>query len=111
MAKKQQFDGVIVGVRLLFSGKVDWARVFLRRGAIFSDRVILSRKELIEQIKNGKKFVIGERVVYQAGTFKISQSVSVTQKNGEDVLVSGDSESPDEGITSHRDFLDDVPII
>lgn len=109
MAKKQKFDGVIVGVHFDLSGRVDWVRVFLRRGAIFSDRLILSRQELIEQIKQGKQFIIGERVEYLAGTFKGFQTVSIRHENGDDFLISSQDEAVEQ--TSMVDRLAGAPII
>jgi hypothetical protein len=54
---------------------VGWVRAYLRRGATFSDRVILTRQELVEQIKAGKIFVIGQREEYKASTFQVSNRV------------------------------------
>ena len=55
-----QFDGVIEAVRYK-GGKIDIVRAYERRGATFSDHVLLTRKTLIERVEQGKRFVIGQR--------------------------------------------------
>jgi hypothetical protein len=77
MAKKQKIDGVIEAVRYLPGGQIDWVRAYLRRGATFSDRVIISRKELVDRIKAGKNFMIGQREEYKASTFQVSNWVEL----------------------------------
>ena len=55
-------------------GSILLVRVYERRGATFSDRVLLSRQALLDRLKKGKKFVVGEgvkgkiTVVYQVVT-------------------------------------------
>lgn len=84
MAKK--FDGVIEAVRYK-DGKIDVVRAFERRGAAFGDRVLLGRKELLERIKKGKKFVIGKRKEFLAGTFDIQDKlVQVLERDGQELI-------------------------
>ena len=70
MAKK--FDGVIEAVRYK-NGQIVVVRAFERRGAAFSDRVLVDRKELLERLKKGQKFVIGKRRELMAGTFEVQE--------------------------------------
>lgn len=84
MAKK--FDGVIEAVRYK-DGKIDVVRAFERRGAAFGDRVLLNRKELLERIKKGKKFVVGKRKEFLAGTFEVQdQLVQVLARDGQELI-------------------------
>ncbi len=71
-----KFDGVIEAVRYK-GGKIDVVRAYERRGATFSDRVLLNRKMLIERIRQGKQFVIGQRKEFMASTFEIGKSVNL----------------------------------
>ena len=59
MAKK--IDGVIEAVRYNPNGQIALVRAYERRGATFSDRVLLDRKTLLERLKSGKNFSIGQR--------------------------------------------------
>jgi hypothetical protein len=73
MAKRP--DGVIVAVRYASDGKIAIARIFERRGATYSDRVHITREALVERLKNKKRFVVGKRTVYMAGTFETGAEV------------------------------------
>lgn len=101
---KQKIDGVIEAVHYRPDGQVDWVRAYLRRGSAWSDRVILSRSELIAQIKAGKKMMLGQRVPFMAGTFDVSAPVQVLGRDGQEVL-STTSAAPE------RDLLEGAPIL
>ena len=53
MAKK--YDGVIEAVHYK-NGQIVVVRAFERRGAAFSDRVMIGRNELLDRLKDGKTF-------------------------------------------------------
>jgi len=95
---KIKFDGVIEAVHYSQDGKIDLVRAYERRGAAFSDRILLKRAQLVERLQKGEKFVTGERTELMAGTFETVKSV---QLNG-DVVSTGNG-------TNH-DLLEDVPI-
>jgi uncharacterized protein YjhX (UPF0386 family) len=84
MAKK--FDGVIEAVRYK-NGHIAVVRAFERRGATFSDRVLLDRKELLERLKKGKKYVIGKRKELLASTFAVEEKpVQVLNRDGKEII-------------------------
>lgn len=83
MAKK--FDGVIEAVRFK-DGQIVVVRAFERRGAAFSDRVMIPRKELLERLKDGRKFVVGQRKEFWAGTFEEGKPVQVVRRDGTDFI-------------------------
>ncbi len=87
MAKKKRIDGVIEAVHYQPDGQVSWVRAFLRRGATFSDRTLLSRQELVNQLKVGKHFVIGTPIEFQASTFHVSSPVELISANDRELLV------------------------
>jgi hypothetical protein len=100
MAKK--FDGVIEAVRYK-NGQIMVVRAFERRGATFSDRILVDRNELLERLKKGKKFVIGKRTELLASTFEIQgQPVQVLSRDGKEII----STRPD---TDH-DELEQAPL-
>jgi len=84
MAKK--IDGVIEAVRYQ-DGQVVTVRAYERRGAAFSDRMMLSRGELLERIKKGKRFVTGVRKEFWAGTFEEGKIVQVVTRNGREFIA------------------------
>ena len=100
MAKK--FDGVIEAVRYK-DGQIEVVRVFERRGATFSDRIMVTRKQLLERLNNGQKFVTGKRREFLASTFDIQDSpVQVVNRNGTEIIATRSNADHDE--------LEQVPV-
>jgi len=96
MAKK--IDGIIEAVRYK-NGQIIMVRAYERRGAAFSDRMLLDRKELLERVKSGKKFVTGVRKEFMAGTFEEGKLVEVVARDGREFIatraeVDGDNLEP-----------------
>jgi len=96
---RNKFDGVIEAVRYQPDGKIALVSAYERRGAVWSDRVLLERGELIERLKRGKRFVTGQRKEYVGGVFETGPSVRVVQG----MLVTQEQ-------AAKRDLLGDVPI-
>ncbi|HTP01780.1 MAG TPA: hypothetical protein VMJ64_10435 [Anaerolineales bacterium] len=82
----QKFDMVIEAVRYK-NGKIELVRGYERRGATFSDRVLLDRKTLLERIKDGKRLVTGQRKEYLASTFDVGKPVKLVGADGKQVLT------------------------
>lgn len=104
MIKKKPYDGVVVAVRYNPQGNIDWVRAFERHGFVFSDRMMLKRNELVEQLKAGKVFKTGERLIYQGNDFEIKEDVRWIEKNGDGVIIAGQD-------SSDHDSLGKLPII
>lgn len=93
MAKK--FDGVIEAVRYK-NGQIAVVRAFERRGAAFSDRVLMDRKELLERLKEGRKFIVGKRKALLAGTFEEGKPVQLVSRDGKEFISTNPSADHDE---------------
>jgi hypothetical protein len=94
MAKK--FDGVIEAVRYK-NGQITIVRAFERRGAAFSDRVLLDRRELLERLKKGKTYVVGKRKELLAGTFEVQEKpLQVLEQNGREIISTRPEANHDE---------------
>ena len=93
MAKK--VDGVIEAVRYK-NGQILTVRAYERRGATFSDHILLGRRELLGRIKSGKRFVIGERKKFMASTFEQGKPVQVLNRDGKDIISTHAEASRDE---------------
>ena len=84
MAKK--YDGVIEAVRYK-NGQIEVVRTFERRGAAFTDRIMLNRKEFLERIRKGKRYVVGKRREFLAGSFDVQEKpVQVLKRDGQEIL-------------------------
>ena len=91
----QKFDGVIEAVRYK-NGKIEVVRGYERRGATFSDRILLDRKTLLERLKHGKRFVTGQRKEYLASTFEVGKPVKVIGQDGTQVVTTRAESDHDE---------------
>jgi hypothetical protein len=103
MAKKK-FDGVIQAVHYQADGQIAWVRAYLRRGPTYSDLVLLDRKTLIEQLKTGKRYYSGQRVLQLASTFDLDEPLQLLEKDGKQILVVGNR-------VAERDLLAGVPVV
>jgi hypothetical protein len=93
MSKK--YDGVIEAVRYK-NGQIVVVRAFERRGAAFSDRVLIDRKELMDRLKNGKKFILGSRKQMMGGTFEEGKPVKIVSHDSKDFISTRDGADRDE---------------
>jgi hypothetical protein len=110
LARKKKIDGVVVAVRYLPDEQLDWARIYLKRGDVFADRINLPRQDLIDRIKSGKRFAVGQRVEFYAGTFELHGNVQIQEQDGQE-YVSLEGAKLAGSQASDRDFLKGVPQI
>ena len=94
-----KFDGLIEAVRYEPDGKIELVRAYERRGATFSDVILITRANLVDRLKKGQKFVTGSRKEFLGSTFNTGKFVKL---NG-DLITTGN--------TASRDQLDEVPSI
>jgi len=94
MAKK--FDGVIEAVRYK-NGQISVVRAFERRGAAFSDRILFDRKEFLDRLKKGRRFVVGKREEFLAGTFEVQEKpIQVLNRGGKEIISTRPNADHDE---------------
>ena len=99
MAKK--IDGVIEAVRYK-NGQITLVRAYERRGATFSDLVLLERKTLLERLQKGQRYFTGLRKVRLAGTFTLGKPILIGNEKNREVLATRKNTTSDE--------LEDVPL-
>ena len=92
MAKK--IDGVIEAVRYK-NGQIAMARIYEKRGATFSDRIIVDRKVLLERLQKGLQYVIGAREDLLASTFTVGKRVLLVKKDDREFLATHDNATND----------------
>jgi hypothetical protein len=98
MANKK-IDGVIEAVRYAPSGQLLFARVYMKRGATYSDRILLSRDSLMKFVKTGKTYVVGERIPYLSSTFKTGQQVRLASTTAGEILLVAQSSGDHDDLT------------
>lgn len=94
MAKK--FDGIVEAVRYK-NGQIEVVRAFERRGAAFSDRIMLNRQEFLNRLKKRQKFFVGKRKEFLAGTFEVQDKpVQVVNGDGKEFISTRSDADRDE---------------
>jgi hypothetical protein len=94
MAKK--FDGVIEAVRYK-NGQIEVVRTFERRGAAFTDRIMLDRQEFLNRLKKGKKYFVGKRKEFLAGTFEVQDKpIQIMGRDGQEIIATRSEADHDE---------------
>jgi hypothetical protein len=110
MARRKKIDGVVVAVRYMPDDQVEWVRIYERRGAVYADRMNLPRQDLIDRIKAGKCYAVGQRQEFLAGTFELHGNLRVHELDGQDFVSLEGPHLPGTR-PSDRDFLKGVPQI
>ena len=82
----QKSDVVIEAVRYK-GGKIELVRAYERRGPTFSDHVLLDRKTVLERLKDGKRFVTGQRKEFLASTFEVGKAVNLVGEDGKQIVA------------------------
>ena len=100
---KIPYDGVIEAIRTTADGQLELARAYEKRGLVFSDRILLTRADLIRRLKNGHKFMIGKRIPHMGGTFDTIGPIHLVKGSG------GDQLSVSSSGTDQLDNLQDIP--
>ncbi len=98
----KKYDGVIEAVHYNAEGRVEQVRLYERRGAVFSDCVLLSRDDLVRRIKTRKVIVIGQRKPWMGSSFETGAQVHLAGPAGKEVFA---TDNPPAG----RDLLKGVP--
>lgn len=101
---KPKYDGIVEAARYQPDGQLVWVRAFERRGATFSDWVLIPRQELVRRLQAGKKYYAGKRIEYNASTFEVTRPVRLVKQPGGEYIVAG--EAPP-GV----DHLENVPVV
>jgi len=97
----KKFDGIIEAVRYK-NGQIVMVRAYERRGASYSDHLLISRRDLLERLKSGKKFVTGSRKELLASTFEAGRAVQVVSRDGKEFISTRDA--------ADRDELEQAPV-
>jgi hypothetical protein len=92
---EQKIDGVIDAVRYE-NGQITWVRAYERRGATFSDVLLLGRAALIDKLANGKFFFTGRRKPGLGGMFTVAEPVRLLNVDGRKIVATGPSATRDD---------------
>lgn len=96
---RKKIDAVITAVRYLPDGNIETVRLHQRRGAVWSDHVLLERRALVEQLEKGKAIVTGKRTTHMGSTFETGQALCYDNQ----IISAGQA-------PGKRDLLTGVPV-
>ena len=99
---RSKIDGVIEAVRYDAEGKINLVRGYVRRGVTYSDRTLLDRKSLLERLRQGQRFVTGQRKEFWGSTFEVGKPVERLAFNEKEFITTDGQ--------SGRDMLENTPI-
>jgi hypothetical protein len=99
MAK--QIDGVVEAVRYK-NGQIVTVRAYERRGATYSDRLVLDRKTLMERLQKGMQFVSGSRQDLMASTFTLAKPIMLVKADDREFIATNSN--------ANKDELENVPL-
>jgi hypothetical protein len=99
MAK--QIDGVVEAVRYK-NGQIVTVRAYERRGATYSDRLVLDRKTLMERLQKGMQFVSGSRQDLMASTFTLAKPIMLVKADDREFISTSSN--------ANKDELENVPL-
>jgi hypothetical protein len=93
MTKK--IDGVVDAVRYK-GGQIQYVRAFERRGATFSDHVLIQRTDLLKRLKDGRNFMTGQRKEFLASTFETGKQIQLFSKDSHEIVATRPDATQDE---------------
>lgn len=103
MFKKKKYHGVIEAVRYAPDGQIAWVRAYERSGFVFSDGLMLDRAALIERLKDGQRFHLGQRKPYMGNDFELAETVQLVGEEGSEKIISGNRKG-------NQDHLAGIPL-
>jgi hypothetical protein len=102
--KKKSADIIIEAARFKANGQVDFVRAYQRRGATYSDCLLITRTELLKQLLKGKTVATGQRMHLMASTFNKITPVRVAPSANRFIITSGN-------LGAAQDELPGTPIL
>jgi hypothetical protein len=91
----EKYDFMIEAIRLTISGQLESARLYQRRGSSYSDRIIFTRLQLLDQLTAGKRIAAGSRQPRLASTFTVIGEIVRCGKENPSLCLSDDPASAD----------------
>lgn len=87
MASKK-IDNIIEAVRYDADGKVTLVRIYERLGPAYSDRKLLNRSQLLEQLRARKTFVAGRRIEMMGTSFETGAEIRLVKTSAGEFIQS-----------------------
>jgi hypothetical protein len=99
-----EYDGIVEAVRLDENGKLIIARMYERKGFVYSDHFLIDRNHLIDRLKNGQRLLVGKRLYKMGSAFETGEALQINSQNGEELIAVGKSASIGDSLTGLPHF-------
>jgi len=96
--KKNKFDGVLEAVRVDQNDQLILAKIYEKRGVVWSDHFLVNRGEFIQRIKDGSVFMVGTRQYKLGSTFEITDPVRLSIDNEQAYIRLDQENSPSDNL-------------
>jgi hypothetical protein len=103
---KDKFDSVVEAIRIDDDGQLVLARLYDRRGVVFSDHKLVKRDQLINRLKEGQTILCGSRILFKGSKFDTGKTLHLVERDGKSLLMLGEGQV--ESIT-RQDQLTGLP--
>jgi len=101
---RNKADLIIEAVHHKRNGQIDFVRAYQKRGATYSDCLLVKRQELLELLVLGMRVVTGQRIPLLGTVFLELAPVMLLTINNKQTIATG-------GSTENHIELAEVPII
>ncbi len=101
---KIKVDLIIEAAHFKPDGYIDKVRAYVRWGPTFSDCVLVSRSQLIQDIQKGKEVATGQRIPRLASTFIDLKPLGLYTKANREFVTA-------KGLSTDWDYLNDIPTL
>ena len=102
--KRNKADLIIEAVHRKHNGQIDFVRAYQKRGATYSDCVLVKRQKLLEMLAKGNQVVTGERIPFLGTIFSDQKTVGLLTINNKQTIATT-------GSTVSQKELADTPLI
>ncbi|MAT41285.1 MAG: hypothetical protein CL609_03010 [Anaerolineaceae bacterium] len=101
---KNKFDSVIEAIRVSTDGELMLARLYDRRGAVFSDHKLVNRADLIKRLQEGQTILCGSRIQFLGSEFDTGKKLHLVSTQGKSVIVLGEGQPQQDQLTGIPHF-------
>jgi hypothetical protein len=90
---KNKYDGIVEAVRLDESGQLISARMYEKKGFVFSDHFIIDRNHLLKRLKDGQQILVGKRLYKMGSEFETGQALNFVSQGSDEYIALGENRS------------------
>ncbi len=83
---KNKFDGILEAVRLDQDDQLVLAKIYEKRGVVWSDHFLVKRDDFVARLKNGQVFLVGTRQYKLGSSFDTTDTIRLAKNDGKEFI-------------------------